>query len=218
MKKPPRKYKPRKAIRPAPPPGQDVERERLYGEFEDPHGGIYFCFKSPRHNPFAKHHWARYMTIGRLTDDQLKRIHTLEIAHGRPLVGFEIQRECLVPPMKVIDQRTIDAVTEWLIENMVDEVDHRCVEIEVKDAVAAMAQVVRDNVRGVDDQRLQHMVAARAWWRTHPHLLRQLGMFHSTDWAFRKADIHVAATATRRPAQVETVDVAEDQQATMWQS
>lgn len=216
MKKKP--YKPRKALRPAPLPGQDVEREKLYGEYEDPQGGIYFCFRSPRHNPFAKHHWARYMIVGRLTDDQIKRLHVLEIAHGRALIGFEIQREFMVPPQKVIDQRVIDSVTEWLTSNMIDEVDHRCEEITVKDAIAAVAQVIRDNVRGIDDAKLNAMVTARAWWKDRPSGLRNLGMLHSTDYAFRKADIHVAATERRRSSVVETVETAEDQQATMWQS
>jgi hypothetical protein len=217
MTKKQRTYKPRKALRPAPIPGQDVAREKLYGEFEDAQG-IYFCFRSPRHNPYGKTHWARYMIVGRLTDDQINRLHTIEMAFGRPMMGFEIMREFLVTPMKVIDQRQIDAVSEWLTTNMIDEVDHRCEEINPKDAAAAIATIIRDNMRGLDDAKLNEMVSARAWWKPRPHILRHLGMFHSTDWLFRKADIHATVQERRKPAEVESVDLNEAHQASMWQS
>lgn len=193
-KKKPRKFKPhRKALRPAPPPGQEVQREKLYGEFDDPAGGIYFCFRYPRHNPFAKHHVARYVHIGRLKKEQVEHIHGIELRIGRPLAPAEITYHAMLPPLKVLDHKIAEAIEEWLKGNMVDEVDHRCFEIPVAD------------------------VKKYPWSATHPHLVRQLGMYHSTDWAFLKADLKVAPDKPQRRAEVESADVA-DQQESMFQT
>lgn len=131
-----------------------AENEKLYGEIEP--GVFEFRRGFTNYNPFAKHHWARYFLVRMMNAEQVRGIHHREIVIGRYLVPGEIREVAGLPEGMVATPGQRKAIEDWLVDNMIDEMDRRCEEASE--------------------------CAAQPWYQTHPHLARTLGMLHSSDW------------------------------------